>query len=160
MEEKKDFKHLVRIANADLDGNKAIYTSLRSVKGVSFMFANFICSSVGISRTKKTGELSEGEVKKIEEVIAKPLDFKCPLWMLNRRKDVETGEQKHLVSGDIRFVQEADIKQMKRIKTYRGMRHIGGLPVRGQKTKSNFRKNKGKVSLGVKKKAGSKAGRV
>ena len=161
MEEKgKDFKHLVRIANADLNGNKGIYNSLRNIKGVGFMFANVICKYANLARNKKTGELTNDEIKKIEKILENPLEFKCPLWLLNRRKDVETGKDRHLVSGDIRFVQETDIKMMKMIKSYKGTRHMAGLPARGQKTKSNFRKNKGKVSLGVKKKDGSKAGRV
>ena len=49
---------------------------------------------------------------------------------------------------------------MKKVKSYKGVRHSAGLTVRGQKTKSNFRRNKGKLSLGVKKKQGAKAGRV
>ena len=57
------------------------------------------------------------------------------------------------------FTQDNDIKMMKKIKSYKGVRHILGQPVRGQRTKSNFRKNKGKV-LGVKRKEGTKPGRV
>ena len=160
MEQKKeDFRHLVRIANADLNGNKGIYTALQSIKGVGFMFANMICKQANLNRAKKAGELTDVEIKKIEEILEKPLSSKCPIWLLNRRKDSETGLDKHLVSGDIMFVQETDVKIMKKIRSYKGTRHMSGLPVRGQKTKSNFRKNKGKVSLGVKKKAG-KAGRV
>ena len=54
--------------------------------------------------------------------------------------------------GDLDFTVDNDLKRMKMIKCYRGMRHAFGLPVRGQRTKSNFRKNKGKASLGVVKK--------
>ncbi len=79
--------------------------------------------------------------------------------MLNRRRDYETNENKHLVTGDIKFVQDNDIKRLKKIKTYKGVRHILELPVRGQRTKSNFRKNKGKV-LGVKRRPGAKPGKV
>ena len=57
------------------------------------------------------------------------------------------------------FTQDNDIKMMKKMRSYKGIRHSLGLPVRGQRTKSNFRKNKGKV-LGVRKKEGAKAGKV
>ncbi len=77
--------------------------------------------------------------------------------MLNRRKDVETGEDKHIVTTDINFVNDNDIKVMKMIRCYKGIRHSMGLPVRGQKTRSNFRKNKGKV-MGVKR--SKKTGKV
>ncbi|MCX8147635.1 MAG: 30S ribosomal protein S13, partial [Candidatus Woesearchaeota archaeon] len=62
-------------------------------------------------------------------------------------------------TGEIDFFTGSDIKRLKIIKCYRGIRHIEGLPVRGQRTKSNFRKNKGKV-MGVKRRPGMKAGKV
>ena len=57
------------------------------------------------------------------------------------------------------FTQDNDIKMLKKIKSYKGIRHSLGLPVRGQRTRSNFRKNKGKV-MGVKRKEGAKADKV
>ena len=70
---------------------------------------------------------------------------------MNRRRDYDTGEDKHLLIGTLQFSKDNDIKRLKKIKALRGMRHQKGLPVRGQRTKSNFRRNKGKV-IGVKKK--------
>ncbi len=160
MEENKDFKHIVRIANTDLNGARSISNTLRQIKGISFMFSNLTCHLAKIDRKKRTGDLSEEEIKRINEVITNPLKFNTPKWMLNRRKDAETGEDKHLIAVDLKFSQDNDIKLMKKIKSYRGVRHMLGQPVRGQKTKSNFRVNKGKVHLGVKKKSGTKAGRV
>lgn len=159
MEEKQDFKHLVRIANTDLNGAKQIISSLRQVKGVAFMFSNLICHLADIDRKKRTGDLNEEEIKRINGILNDPLKFGAPSWMLNRRKDSETGQDKHLTVADLTFTQDNDIKIMKKIKSYKGVRHISEQPVRGQKTKSNFRKNKGKVHLGVKKKAGAKTGR-
>ena len=69
-------------------------------------------------------------------------------------------QQKKIVNAINSFAEETDIKRMKKTRSYRGVRHGMGLPVRGQRTKSNFRKNKGKASLGVAKKAAAKAGRV
>ena len=109
---------------------------------------------------KKTGYLSDEEVKKIDDVLKEPLKFHIPVWLFNRCRDVESGENLHLTGANLIFTQENDIKMMKKIRSYKGVRHALGLPVRGQRTKSNFRKNKGKVSLGVKKKATAKAGRV
>jgi len=79
--------------------------------------------------------------------------------MLNRRNDYETNENMHLIGPDIKYVQENDIKLMKKIRSYKGIRHMKGLPVRGQRTKANFRRNKGKGSLGVQRKK-VKSGRV
>ena len=158
MEEKKDFKHLVRIANTDLDGNKLLGYALRNIKGIGFQFANMVCSLAGISKTTKVGNLSDAEVKKLDEIIIDPSKAGAPIWMLNRRKNYEDNSDRHLLSADLTFIQDNDIKRMKKIKSYRGMRHAYGLPVRGQRTKSNFRKSKGKV-MGVKRKSGAKTGK-
>ena len=61
-----------------------------------------------------------------------------------RCEDYETGVDKHLLGTDLDVTQENDIKRLKKIKAYRGIRHIHGQPSRGQRTKSNFRRNKGK----------------
>ena len=70
----------------------------------------------------------------------------------------ETSEDIHITRADLELATDADIKKLKKSKSYKGLRHQWGLPVRGQKTKSNFRKNKGKVT-GVKKKAQKKSGK-
>jgi small subunit ribosomal protein S13 len=158
-EPSNDFRHIVRIANTDLNGARAIGITLRQIKGIGFMFANLICNISKINKQKTTGELNESEIKVINDIIQNPSKFGAPVWMLNRRKDVETGEDKHIISVDLKFVQDNDIKTMKKIKSYRGVRHMINQPVRGQKTKSNFRENKGKVHLGVKRKPGAKAGK-
>ncbi len=157
--EQTDFRHFVRIANTDLNGAKPIGSSLRQIKGVSFMFSNLICHLANIDKQKRTGDLNEEEIRKINDILNNPLKLNAPSWMLNRRKDFETGQDRHLISADLTFTQDNDIKIMKKIKSYKGIRHILEQPVRGQKTKSNFRKNKGKVHLGVKKKPGAKTGR-
>ncbi len=146
MTEKK-FKHIVRIANTDLDGNKAIYPALRKIKGISFAFSNALCKICGIDPQKKTGYLSEDEIKKLEQTSKNPSEI--PTWMFNRRRDYEDNLDKHLITSTLKLTKESDIKRMKKIKSYKGMRHAFGLPVRGQRTRSNFRKGK---SIGVQKK--------
>lgn len=157
--EDKEFKHLVRVANTDLKGEKKLLYALTRIKGVNFMLANAICRKARVPLTKKTGYLTDEEVKALESVFSGLLKSGIPFWMLNRRKDYESGEDRHILSGNIDFTREMDIKRMKKTKSYRGLRHQWGLPVRGQKTKANFRRNKGKGSLGVQKKK-VKSGRV
>lgn len=159
MAEQTDFKHILRIANTDIDGNKPILSALRKIRGVSFMFANMVCALTNIDKKKKTGYLTDDEANRLDEAIKNPQKYNAPSWMFNRRKDYETGEDKHIVTGDIEFYRGTDIKRLKMIRSYRGVRHAEGQPVRGQRTKSNFRKNKGKV-MGVRKRGGVKAGRV
>ncbi|MFH1408996.1 MAG: 30S ribosomal protein S13 [Nanoarchaeota archaeon] len=142
----KDFRHIVRILNTDLDGSKSIGNALLKIKGVGFMYANLLCNLAGIDQKKKTGHLSSAEIEAINTIINKPETSGVPLWMMNRRNDPETGADSHLFTTDIKMVTENDIKMLKKVKAYRGMRHAFGLPSRGQKTKSNFRRNKGKVT--------------
>lgn len=160
MAEQQDpgFKHLVRVANTDLDGKKPIGHALRRITGVGAMFAHAVCVVSGVDPFSQTGTISDAEIRQLDAVLANPSKHSIPNWMLNRRKDPESGENKHLLTSDLKFQRENDIKQMKRIRSYKGMRHAKGLPVRGQRTRSNFRKNKGKVSLGVKKGAARAAG--
>ncbi|MEM4336941.1 MAG: 30S ribosomal protein S13, partial [Candidatus Woesearchaeota archaeon] len=146
--QKKEFNYIVRIANTDLDGNKPIVHALRKIKGISFMFANAVCKLSGVDTHQKTGYLTEDKINLIEDIIKNPIKHKAPSWVANRRRDPDDGLDKHLTGADLKFVQESDIRLMKKIRCYKGIRHSLGLPVRGQRTKSNFRKNKGKV-MGV-----------
>ncbi len=158
MDKTEELRYLVRIATTDLDGAKPIYHSLTKIKGISYMFSNFVIHAAGIERKKKTGLLTDSEIKRIEDVLKSPMEYRAPSWILNRRKDFATGKDFHLIGSDLSFTQDNDIKIMKKIKSYKGVRHILGLPARGQRTKSNFRKNKGKV-MGVKKRTGAKTGK-
>ncbi|MBU0665835.1 MAG: 30S ribosomal protein S13 [Nanoarchaeota archaeon] len=147
----EEFKHIIRIANTDLVGKKQILIALTKIKGVSIMFANTICKLTKIDGTKKAGDLTEQDAEKLTEALKNPLKYGAPAWIVNRRKDYETGADFHLLGGDLQFADQNDLKRLKKIKSYRGLRLQWGLPVRGQRTKSNFRRQKGK-SLGVKKK--------
>ncbi len=156
MEQTQEYRHIVRVANTDLNGAKAIYNAIRKIKGIDFMFSNAICTLAGVDPTIKAGDLTDAQVQKLDEVIKSPARHGVPSWILNRRKDPEDGTTKHLITGDLTFTTESDIRNMKKIKSYKGVRHSMGQPVRGQRTRSNFRKNKGK-GPGVKRSAAAKA---
>jgi small subunit ribosomal protein S13 len=144
----KDEGRIVRILSSDIEGKTAVYAGLTKIKGVSWSFANAICNSLKLDKRKKIGALTDKEIEKISEFIKNP---KIPLYIYNRRNDFETGEDKHLIGSDLDLSKEFDIKRLKKIKSYRGLRHSVGLPSRGQRTKSHFRTNK-KKSVGIKKK--------
>ena len=152
-------RQLVRLANTDINGNIAVGHGLTKIRGIGFMYANMVCMLTHIDSTKKTGLLDSGEIERINDFLANPGKYNVPPWMMNRRLDFETGKNMHLLTGDLGFVVEQDIRRMKKIKSYKGVRHSIGQPVRGQRTKSNFRRNKGKV-VGVKKNKDAKAGKT
>lgn len=145
-----EFKELVRIAQTDISGNKNLLYGLTAIRGVSYMVSNAICNITSIPKQKRMGDLSDKEIKEIESAL-RELPKKASAWLLNRRKDITTGQDKHLIQTDLMLTRDFDIRYLKKIKSYRGLRLQWGLPVRGQRTKSNFRKNKGK-GLGVKRK--------
>lgn len=140
----QEFNHIVRVANTDLDGNRHTVSALRNITGVNFMLANAICQKAGVERKAKIGTISDADIKKIQAVVNDLHGSGIPSWMLNRRKDYTTGEDKHLITNDLILQKDNDIKRLKKIRAYRGTRHMAGLPSRGQRTKSNFRSNKGK----------------
>ncbi len=143
---------LIRIANADVHGEDSLYIGLTHIRGVSHMMAAAVCTVLKMDRRKKAGSLSDVEIKSIEAVLKNP--DQLPKWLLNRRTEYESGETKHLSSTDLAFNTDNDIKMMKKMKSYKGVRHAQGLPVRGQSTKAHFRHG---TAVGVTKKA--KAGK-
>ena len=150
--EKKQEERIIRILSKDIGGRMKIYPGLTKIKGVSWSLSNVVCKILKIEKTRKIGSLTNEEITKISEFIKNP---KVSKYLINRRKDFETGENKHLTGSDLELQTEFDIKRLKKIKSYRGYRHMSGLPSRGQRTKSNFRRNKSKGS-GIKKKGKKK----
>jgi len=144
---KQDYFSLVRIMQTDIPGNKKILIGLRYIKGVSWGISNAVCHIFNIPENKKIAELSKEEIEKISEFLKNP---KLPLFLYNRKKDFDSGENIHLTGSDLDMKKEFDVRRLKKIRSYRGLRHALKLPVRGQSTRSHFRK-KGK-SVGVKKK--------
>jgi len=149
-EEKKEHAKeeiLVRISSTDIPGNKRVYVGLSKIKGISWGMSNAICNILKIDKKRRIKDLSKEEIENIISLVKSP---NIPVFLVNRRKDIETGENKHLLGTDLDLTKEFDIKRLKKIKSYRGIRHSAGKPVRGQRTRANFRKNK---TVGVKKKS-------
>lgn len=147
----EDFKHLVRIARKDINGNKTIENALADVKGVGQAMSRAIGIRMDLDLNQKIGYVSDDELNKIEEAMRNPKSLDIPDWMLNRRNDYETGETGHLIESDLMMTLRDDLNRMKKTRSYKGRRHEVGLPVRGQRTKSTFRKGS---SVGVRRRRG------
>ena len=133
------FEEIVRLMDTDLDGNESLEIALKQIKGIDFRLSKSILAVSGVETKKKLKEISEDQITKIEEIIKNPVKSGIPSWMVNRRKDIDTGADIHLVSNDLDFARKSDIDRMKKIKTWKGARHTLGQPVRGQSTRSSFR---------------------
>lgn len=143
-------KSIVRLMGTDIDGEKKLRNALREIKGIGHSMSKAICVVSGIDPERKLASLSDKELQKLESIIKNPLGYGIPSWLVNRRRDPETGEDYHLTGLDLKMKQEFDIKKMIELKTYKGFRHMYGLPVRGQRTRSHFRKGR---TVGVVKKS-------
>lgn len=145
----EELRGIVRLAGRDLKGTWRVQTALTKLKGVSASMAKAIAHGAEIEGTKKIGSLDDDQIEKLNDVLHNPNDYDVPSWMLNRRKDLETGEDLHLLGGDIEMAERSDIQRERSIRSRRGIRHERGLPVRGQRTKSTGRKG---MSVGVERK--------
>ena len=146
---KEEFKHIVRLAGMDLKGERPVRLALADIKGVSRSMARAVAYAANIDISAKIGTLKDEEIKRLDEVLHDPKAHGIPSWMLNRRRDLETGEDKHLVGGEIDMALRSDIGRERHIRSYRGIRHELGLPVRGQRTRSTGRTG---MAVGVKRK--------
>ena len=113
-----------RIIGVDIPGNKRVEYSLQYLYGVGPTKALEIIEKVGIDRDIKASELTPEQIAKITKIL---------------QDDI-------LVEGDLRRAVDADIRRLQQINCYRGIRHRKGLPVHGQRTKTNARTRKGKKS--------------
>lgn len=145
-----EFRHILRITGTDVDGTLKVLYALTKIRGVSLNLANAILKKARVNPDKRAGFLTEAEVERIEQIIKEPTRFELPSWLLNRRKDLETGKNLHLISADLDLRIKTDIKQMKELRSWRGYRHAHGLKVRGQRTRTTARKGKA-VGVRVKK---------
>lgn len=130
---------IVRIAEVDIAGDKKIRNALLEVKGIGQSLARGIAFASGLNPEAMIGSLTDEQIKRLEEVIKNPVQYGIPFHMLNRQKDPSTGENKHVVSSELKLTVRSDIDFLKKIRAYRGIRHELGLPVRGQRTRSSFR---------------------
>ncbi|MEW6638357.1 MAG: 30S ribosomal protein S13 [Actinomycetota bacterium] len=123
---------MARIAGVDLPREKRVEVGLTYIYGVGRSTARRICSETGVDPDTKVRDLTEGEVGQIRSYIDRNLQ----------------------VEGDLRREVNQNIRRLIDIGSYRGIRHRRGLPVRGQRTKTNARQRKGpKPSIGGRKKA-------
>ena len=113
---------------------------LTQIKGLGYNFATAILDTLKINPNSNIGNLTDENVQAIEKLITDPIAGNFPAWFLNRRKDIETGANLHLLTSDIPFTLRNDIERERITASWRGYRHLSGLKVRGQRTRTSGRK--------------------
>ena len=124
---------MARIAGVDIPNNKRVEIALTYIYGIGLKSAKDILAKTGIDPDTRAKDLTEAEVAKLRDEI----------------------ENNYVVEGDLRRDVALNIKRLVEINCYRGIRHRKGLPVRGQRTKTNARTRKGPVKTIANKKKGS-----
>ena len=148
MSDDSDFKYIIRIANSDVSGEERLVNALTSIRGIGPRISKAIVQKLKLDPNKLAGKLDDKNVVDIENAIMNLNDY-VPDWLLNRQKDYDTGEDIHPVSVELKMTHDEDLNRMKKVKSYKGIRHASGHKVRGQRTYSNGRKG---LALGVSKK--------
>ena len=118
---------MARIAGVNIPDNKRVQISLRYIFGIGPKNAADICAKLGIPEERRVNQLSDEEVLRIRELI----------------------DRDYRVEGDLRRETAMNIKRLMDLGSYRGLRHRRGLPVRGQRTKTNARTRKGPRKSGA-----------
>lgn len=118
---------MARIANVTIPTEKQVQISLTYIYGIGPKYSQNICDATGIDRTKRVKDLTETELKKLRDEI----------------------DSNYNVEGDLQRVVAGNVKRLKDIQSYRGIRHKNNLPSRGQRTRTNGRTRRGKrVAVG------------
>ncbi|MGB9003438.1 MAG: 30S ribosomal protein S13 [Nitrosotalea sp.] len=136
----QEFRHIVRIAGKDIPGAKKTIIGISQVKGMGYSFAKSILDILKINPNSNVGFLTESQVEEIEKAMRNPSSVNIPPWFLNRRKDMDSGNNLHLITSDIDFNVRNDVEREKGMNSWRGFRHTYGLKVRGQRTRTTGRK--------------------
>ena len=118
---------MARISGVTLPNNKQVWIGLTYIYGIGQKTSHDILAKAGIAETIRIKDLTDSDISKIQEVINNEL----------------------IVEGELQRVVSSNIKRLKDIKSYRGLRHSANLPSRGQRTKTNARTRRGKkVTVG------------
>ncbi|NIQ04535.1 MAG: 30S ribosomal protein S13 [Candidatus Korarchaeota archaeon] len=133
------WRDIVRILKKDISGDKRVLNGLTEIKGIDRSMAHSLLRVTDIPKDKFIGKLTDEEIEKIEAIAEDPISKGIPEWQVNRQRDPETGENRHLTGSDWRLQVKMDIRNMKKIASWKGWRHTLGLPVRGQRTKTTGR---------------------
>ncbi|MFW6385084.1 MAG: 30S ribosomal protein S13 [Halodesulfurarchaeum sp.] len=134
----EDIRYFVRIGQTDLDGTKSVERALIEMDGIGRRAARVIADVADVSRTATLGTLDDDTIDTVVEAVEE-YEEHVPDWLTNRQNDFYTGAASHLTGTDVQLTRDQDVNRMRKIRSYKGIRHERGQKVRGQRTKSTGR---------------------
>lgn len=145
-EKPKEFKHIIRVQNTNIEGRRNVVNAITAIRGIGRRMSHMICLIAKIDITKRAGEISEQTWEEVSKIISEPHTYGVPTWFFNRRKDFKDGGDWHISSNVLETKTREDLERMKKVRRHRGLRHHWLLKVRGQHTNSTGRRG---VQIGV-----------
>ena len=138
-QKKENYRSLIRIIGTSIEGHRSIPFGLSQIRGVGRRLAQAIVRVAGYDPEMRIGLITDEDIEKLVEIIKDPTKFGIPQYMVNRQKDIRTGEYRHISGTDLELANRMDVERMKRIRSWKGIRHHAGLKVRGQHTRTTGR---------------------
>lgn len=132
-------RNVVRLMRKDVSGDVRLERSLAGLKGIGNAMARAIRIKSGFPKNITISEMTPEQHESLTKLLENISKQNFPPWLLNRRKDYSTGITQHLLESELDITQREDIQRMKRVRSYKGLRHMYGLKVRGQRTRSTGR---------------------
>lgn len=149
---------IIRMAGRDINGRYNVIRGLMQIKGIGHNMASAMAKGFkdkfGVDPNTEIGTLSDPQLAQLEGIIKDPLAYNIPKFMINRNKDLETGENMHVVGTDLIVKTRFDIDKGIKLQTWVGSRHQYGQKARGQRTRSTGRTG---ATIGVMKKSAQPA---
>jgi small subunit ribosomal protein S13 len=136
-----EIRHIVRVANTDLEGKKSVQYGLIGIKGIGRRAAKIVTVNAGVNPKATLGYLSDAEIEKLQLSVDN-ISTIMPSWMVNKQNEIMSGEDRHLIGTDVLLGLNEDLNLMKKMRSYKGLRHDRGLRVRGQRTRSSGRRGR------------------
>ena len=140
-----EYQNLLRVIGTSIEGHRPIAFGLSQIRGVGRRLAQAVIEIArredpSIDPRMRIGMLSEAQQENLVKIIKDPVAHGIPVWMVNRQKDLRTGENRHISGTDLELMMKFDIDRMKRTRSWKGIRHMYGLKVRGQRTRTTGRR--------------------
>jgi small subunit ribosomal protein S13 len=145
----QEYRHIIRLGGRDIDGQENLLQGLSRIKGVGIRISKALITFLELDPLSRLGYLSDADIERIEETLKDPTAAGLPDWYVNRPRDRISGKMVHLTGPDLDFANRGDIERLRRIKSWKGIRHSMGLKVRGQHTRTTGRTG---MSVGVSRK--------
>ena len=136
-----EIRHIVRIANTDLEGKRSVQYGLIGIKGISRRTAKILTVNSGLDPKATLGYLTDADIEKLQSSVDN-ISSIIPSWMVNKQNEIMSGEDRHVIGTDVLLALNEDLNLMKKMRSYKGLRHDRGLRVRGQRTRSTGRRGR------------------